>query len=92
MCAPPGNQHEPEPPPVDSALSDGYEAMHDGHDEASQFRLHDQVSGQVGVPHKALVCSLVERKLEEVGLRLWKEGVRVHVYAQEFLCACVWCT
>ena len=89
MGTPAGNQHKPEPPPVDGALSHGYEAVHDGHDEAPQLRLHHQVSGQVRAPHKALVRSLVERELKEVGLCLGKEGVAfvcMCVYAHEFLC------
>ena len=74
MRTPSGYEHKPEPLAVDCTLPHGNEAMHDGHNEASQLWLHHQVPDEVGVPHKAFVGSLVEWKLREIGLRLRKEG------------------
>lgn len=51
---------------VNSASLNGNIAMSNGHNKPPQFWLNHQVSQQVSIPHKSLICPLVQWKLGEV--------------------------
>lgn len=67
VCTSPGDEHKLKRFSIDTALPYRHKAMNHGNNEPPQFRLHHQVSEEVTVPDKLVICSLMKGQLHEVG-------------------------